>query len=163
MLQCCQRTCVVSSRKLWPCRCGRFLVRSHQVPEDGRARGIGNAKLLRGLGGKLHACEAWLPKTAQRPLCNRLQRQQLLWRWRVGPAREPQRCSIRAMEQCLGRNFGAVIVLSAANFPRYEVFEPGPDMASSDVPTRLESCTVAFRAYSCCAFLRAPPAPDAFV
>ena len=24
------------------------------------------------------------------------------------------------------RNFGAVIVLSAANFPRYEVFESGP-------------------------------------
>ena len=25
----------------WLCRCGRFLVRSHQVPEDGHARGWG--------------------------------------------------------------------------------------------------------------------------
>ena len=27
---------------------------------------------------------------------------------------------------CVCRNFGAVIVLSAANFPRYEVFERSP-------------------------------------
>ena len=43
-----------------------------------------------------------------------------------GAAGKPQLCSIPT-EQCLARNFGAVIVLSAANFPRYEVFEPGPD------------------------------------
>lgn len=29
--------------------------------------------------------------------------------------------------QCPPRNFGAVIVLSAANFPRYEVFELGSE------------------------------------
>ncbi len=75
-------------------------------------------------------CQAWISEAAQWSLCYRVQCQQLLWRWRV---RIPS--AIDAVYEwnfhnlsrlSLLRNFGAVIVLSAANFPRYEVFELCP-------------------------------------